>query len=168
MEVMIDIETLDTKTSAVVFEVAAIFFEGTERFEYRWALNTTYQLNNGRTLSKDTVEFHLKNVSTAEYLGFALADETALSVPELEVYLAEAFNQHEPTACWAKGNFDYPILEDMLDAVPWRFYQLRELRTLMKECGVPKGKVAHSALDDCTKQIANLKKCRVIIKKGSK
>lgn len=169
MEVMIDIETLDTKASAVVYEVGAVFFKGTKQFKYLWRLDVPVQVARGRTISGDTMKFHFGHVQGKNLLT-ALTDPKILSMPCFIHELIEAVQQHKPEKFWAKGNFDYPILEDLFDLfctkVPWKYYQLGELRTLMKECGVDKGKVQHTAAADCVDQIKRLKACRAIIRKG--
>ena len=168
MEVMIDIETLDTADTAVVFEVGAVFFKGAKQHRYQWDLVVEQQVRDGRTICGDTMAFHFKTNGGVGML--ASISKPSHCVLSMHKELTELFKTHAPTDCWAKGNFDYPILESLFAdlGVPWKFYQLRELRTLMKECDIPKGIVRHTALQDCVDQIKRLKACRKVIKDGSK
>jgi hypothetical protein len=164
LEAMIDIETFDTATSAVVFQVGLITFDSTtgavdQRFS--WNLDVQAQLDEGRTVSASTLMFWLDpNISVVA--GSSLASEST-NLYELSLALVAALT--DVKTIWAKGSFDFNLLEDLLSAdytsVPWKYYQLRELRTLLKECGVPKQTVvSHDALDDCEQQIKLLMECR--------
>lgn len=67
---------------------------------------------------------------------------------------------------WSKGSFDVDILQTHFAACglrpPWRYYQARDLRTLMKVCGVkglPHGIVDHEGLADAIAETAELREC---------
>lgn len=67
---------------------------------------------------------------------------------------------------WSKGGFDLDILLDHYGAnqlvCPWRYYEQRDLRTVMKECGVSRSyeDAVHDALVDARDQVGLLMECR--------
>ena len=169
VEAMIDIETFDTSNDAIVFQAAIIMFDKHHAITYRetWNLDFDEQFKAGRTVSASTAAFHLGIPANAEK---ALKDQTVASMTRFASCLARVIEKHGPKHIWAKGSFDFNILENMFDMAkfpaPWKFYQLRELRTLMSECNVKKGDVAHNALADCVAQVAQLAQCRAKIALG--
>lgn len=167
-EAMIDIETLDTTNTSVVFQVAVVMFDKDYTLIKRksWNLNVDEQLTDlARTVSASTLAFHLKIPKNALA---ALNDKYPTSTFNFMLDLMEMFTEYKPVNVWSKGSFDFDILEDLLVTVPWEFYQKRELRTLMAECKVPKGDVSHTAIEDCIAQINQLMQCRDNIWPGEK
>lgn len=166
IEAMIDIETLDTKNSAVVFQIGLVIFEGNTILQKcQWNLMIDQQLARGRTVSASTLAFHL-SIPANLRMAIEMEDKTycgAVAIgrihDELASYTVKNF--------WSKGSFDFNILESLFkdfdESIPWKFYQLRELRTLMQECSIPKGDVSHNALEDCLNQIDQLNACRAKI-----
>jgi hypothetical protein len=76
---------------------------------------------------------------------------------------------------WSKGVFDTDILAAHFGAVkrflPWRYHEVRDLRTLMKACGVS-GKlydeVAHEGLADALAEAEELRECFALLaRKGA-
>ena len=169
VEAMIDIETFDVTHDAVVFQAAVIFFDKNHSITYRelWNLNFDEQYAAGRDVSASTMIFHLGIPANAKA---ALQDKNKVTMTEFADHLLALFKDLKPKNTWAKGSFDFNILENMFKSidrqVPWKFYQLRELRTLMSECGVKKGDVSHNALEDCVAQVAQLAECRGVIQAG--
>lgn len=162
---MIDIETFNTTNDAVVFQVAVVIFnpDNEDIWSDQWCLDVDEQLELGRTVNASTLAFRLGIPGNAK---LCLESELLMTLSDLSGMLDLIFDEFNPETVWAKGNFDFNILEDLLGEVPWKYYQCRELRTLMKECGVSKGDVAHTALEDCQAQIKQLKACREIIEDG--
>lgn len=166
-EYMIDIETFGTGNDAVVYQVGMIEFEGTKiTNQWLWNLDVDNQLMLGRTITADTLKFHFTTASSAASSLTAIGHNTAI---EFYVMLQQIFAKS--SAVWSKGSFDFNILENLASdvghEVPWQFYNIRELRTMMKECGVPKpDTVAHDALQDCLDQHTALMLCREVIANG--
>lgn len=169
VEAMIDIETFDTTNEALVFQVGIVLFDKDHVITYRqiWNLQFDEQFAAGRTVSASTVAFHLGIPKNAKA---SLENKYAVTMVEFADQLRVLCKEAKPKQFWAKGSFDFNILESMFKqvgrTVPWKFYQLRELRTLMSECGVKKGAVAHNALEDCVDQVARLVECRGVIGAG--
>jgi hypothetical protein len=74
---------------------------------------------------------------------------------------------------WSKGVFDTDILAAHFGMqqriVPWRHYEVRDLRTLMKTCGVSGrlySQVAHEGLADALAEAKELKACLEMISHG--
>jgi hypothetical protein len=166
IEAMADIETLDTKNSAVVFQIGLVIFEGGLLLEqFQWNLDIDQQLGRGRTVSASTLAFHL-GIPTNLKDAIVKEDEIYCGAVVITA-LQEVIARYKIKNFWSKGSFDFNILEslfiDYQAATPWKYYQLRELRTLMQECNVPKGDVSHNALEDCLAQIKQLNACRAKI-----
>lgn len=163
VEGMVDIETMDTEDTAIVFQVGLILFAGPQVIAQRqWNLDMQEQIDSGRTMSADTLKFHLSiptNLSTSMHV----ADTTVQTFTEQLKF----FVRNEPRAkyWWAKGDMDFAVLKNLLgaDNLPWVWYNKMELRTLIRETGAAKPEPAHSALSDCIMQHAQLMECRGII-----
>jgi len=166
-EAMVDIETLDTTETAVIFQVAVVLFDAdhTPIFSRQINLEIQEQINAGRTISESTLTFHL---NIPDNLQRSLNDPSVMDLDYFHSFLASTFftQKYNIEAWWSKGDFDFKLLENLIASskhpmqLPWSFRNKRELRTLMKECGVPKGTVVHNALADCHAQIAQLAECR--------
>ncbi len=171
VEAMIDIETFDITHDAVTFQAAVVLFDEHHTITYReiWNLDVDEQLAAGREVSASTLAFHLGIPANAEA---ALQDPDKVTMAQFSDHIAALFESAKPRSVWSKGSFDFNILENLFASVgneaPWKFYQVRELRTLMAECGVPKGDVSHNALEDCVAQVEQLARCRHIIEAGKK
>lgn len=167
VEAMIDIETLDITDKSAVFQVAIVMFDENHVVHYRetWNLDIDEQFKQYRTVSASTLAFHLGIPSNTKA---ALEDENIVSMNHFSDDLIRVFEMNKPSKVWSKGNFDFNVLNNFFTSidkkVPWEFRQARELRTLMSECGVPKGEAAHNALDDCMAQIEQLDMCRAVIR----
>lgn len=186
IEIMIDIETLDTSPSSVVMSVGLAFFTQDCKIieTHRWNLSIDEQLKNNRTVNESTLRFWMEQqpdvlrhqmdlrhqIRCWDFYtrlcrtikkgpgvwGFPLADSTA-----------------KPNI-WSLGSFDVNILEHFCEQqapgkpYPWRFFQARDLRTLREECGIghdfrPESSQdlsAHDPVDDCVWQIGVLAECR--------
>ena len=174
-EMMIDLETLDVQDSAVIYEAAFVVFNSETmgvKHELAYNFDAQWQIDGGRTVSAQTIEFHCRMQTSS----IATGSDNIQSFQKALMEWADAFNVER---FWAKGSQDFAWIKDlfrwasnntttMTSQVPWKFYQVRDLRTLMSECGVPKGEVAHTALADCHAQIAQLAECRDAIQNGVK
>lgn len=82
--------------------------------------------------------------------------------------------QEKSAEFWSQGSFDYPILEAALKIYPqsmpsaglqWKFWQLRDSRTVFSWHGVKgaKDSLSHNALTDAQRQAELLIQCRKTI-----
>lgn len=174
--VMIDLETLDTETTAHVLSIGAVLFDpdtGTvgdlgDDTAFYTVVNLKPQ--PGRTISASTVEWWTRQSAAAQDEVFRnpLADALAVAVLNLNVWLAnEIASPRQLTYFWAcDPGFDLAILKSCLvgaGAWPaWRYYQGRSMRTICHAAWGEEGSkagpardptdVAHNALDDARHQ----------------
>ena len=80
--------------------------------------------------------------------------------------IAVLWSLHECREVWSKGAFDVDLLRQHYGALkmfcPWKYHEARDLRTLMKACGVkglPYDEVAHTALADALAEAEDLREC---------
>jgi hypothetical protein len=159
--VMIDIETLATTDDAVLLEIGAVVFDRDRRLVGEGFSMTLDYLGQGdRKTDMETVMWWLdpKRISrfreiTDDHdrkptLWHGLAELSRF----LKMYLAPRGE------VWTKGNFDLRILghaygQDQTE-LPWKYYQARELRTVLKWLNVIQAEdVPHSAVADARLQI---------------
>lgn len=162
MHVSVDIETLDTKASAVIVSIGAICFDPNKEGPI-FPSDTMYevlhlepQIAAGRTISADTLKWWMKQAPEARRVfdEHAVAPTTALR--NFSAFCANA------EGVWGNGSdFDNAILKDAcetFDSSGWAYYTNRCFRT-MKNLKMPrefvkperKG-VHHNALDDAIYQ----------------
>lgn len=181
--VMIDIETLDTTASAVVIQIGAVVFDydmiGRVKViaEFERKLPVSTQLAINRTISEDTLKFWMNTPDQQKLLSELLAPGESDHHFDDVLDLIHFCQEHKPSEYWSQGpTFDSIILEHMTDdfggQVPWKFYQVRDLRTVQKFVGddakskkMKAENSNHNALDDCHSQIKLLQH---FIKKVSK
>ena len=161
IEAMVDIETLDTEETAVVYQVGIIIFKGEDLLLTKeFNLPLQEQIDSGRTISESTLGFHLFN---PRGLANSMHNPMKDSLQSLVEFLSNVSKAYQPKYWWSKGDFDYKVLESLLAKVPWQWYQKMELRTLIRECKAEKLEPDHTALKDCLIQLSQLNECRRII-----
>lgn len=165
-DVMIDIETLSTETNALILTISAVKFnmkedKDMETFYYRINRESCEKL--GMHVDENTVKWWKNQKEEARLEAFDEKDRFGIKFVLLKLtdFLRDA------NCLWSHSpNFDYVILESAykkcrLD-VPWKFWQLRDTRTVydlayvnLKEFS--KSTECHNALFDCFNQIKALK-----------
>lgn len=179
---MIDVETLATTPDAIVTQVAAVGFDlktGTlTDHSYRSGFSVEEQLDLGRKFSDAAFLWLLdQKQATLDSIANTIQANQSVDLRTKMLNLSQYIHscQHEDvTEVWMRGvSFDAPILESLWGwfdiAVPWKYYQLRDLRTFCDLVGVKKDDVKvdiefvpeapHSALYDCHWQISQYKAC---------
>lgn len=137
IDVMIDIETLDTSRQSAVYQIAACYTSSSgEVVTFNKYLNWKGQLLNGRKISKDTLKFHIEKNSD-NFLNM-LSENWEDNYGALSS-LCNFINSIEGDfKVWANSpSFDIIILEDLLrnygfDGLPDRvkFYTILDFRTI--------------------------------------
>ena len=166
INVMHDLETLDTKDTAVVLSIGAIKFTVDGLFEtfYR-RLELNDQIRSGRTISGSTIEWWAQQDVKAR----AVFSEPAISTEKALLDYAD-FLSTEDCVMWGNGAmFDNAILLNMYDMYgmprPWSYRNDRCYRTVLAlhkslypgfETNTPS--VAHNALADAVAQARTLQK----------
>lgn len=181
-ELMFDLETLDTKASAIVLSVGAVVWETfyNETADLTWqpverfmrVLNIQEQASCQRTVSESTLLWWQRQDVTARDEAFnpvrvpverVLTDFRAW----VEGYADPAVGDLGINAFWASpATFDFPIWEDLAmtfsNYVPWTYRQKYDVRTVVREANYsakahqpisPLIGVAHTPVFDCEWQI---------------
>lgn len=152
LNVMIDIETLDIKPTAVVVSVGIVTFTQDETRDILYIdakASIMDQISKGRTVDQDTVAWW-KGKPTIDTLKSPCVSPSDLSELRRMIYV------HTPPELeyWSRGSLDFIVLENLLvDCVPWKYWQLRDVRTL--DHFVPKctPTIPHNPVADCLAQI---------------
>jgi hypothetical protein len=168
--IMLDIETLGTAPGSIIFQIAAKTFtlpasnkEKTQTLDLHIKPSSCrrYGLTSDPATEKwwadqGLTETHAENHPNALDLPYALyiltnfiEHHTTPPAPKGEKYQA--------LQLWSKGAFDYPLLEAAYNSIsiptPWKYYQLNDLRTVIKLANIKAPPATHEALDDVTQQI---------------
>lgn len=145
----LDIETLDLSPSAVVMDIGVVVYDLEKQVEV-WATNLTPSITEqvivGRTVSKETINFHVRNYhKTLD----SLIDHASSFRPTV----ASVFNSMEEllspvSEIWINGlSFDPVVLRSLftsrgIDRLPWSYSKevdVRSFRTLFKNYGLSLG-----------------------------
>ena len=179
---MIDIETWDTAPTAVIRAIAIVGFDLSGETDLMAVIDcrktTDWQLEAGATTSLETAEWWKKK---ADSLGTMLARTKKLANIDInqpttadELLDAIEFSLHgvEPDdRIWSRGHFDIAILGSLLDAyghpIPWRYHQVRDVRTLDEITPPVKSQMPHHPLADCLAQIEQVCSALRLAKAGT-
>lgn len=164
--VCVDLETLSTRSNAVIVTIAAVKFnfssDSVETFSVN--VNPLESKALGLHISKDTLEWWRvqKPEATKAWMNSRMGLSEALD--EFDNFCGNAKDKN----FYSQGiNFDFPILESSYEALgrkePYRYWNLRDTRTIYWLAGLdtknePRIGTYHNAIDDCLTQIAWLKK----------
>lgn len=180
-EMMIDIETLDVLKTAVVPQVGFCVFQGETVLDSRQMnLRVKEQMPNpfgpaagGRTLSWDTIKFWMRQPDEARLS--IIDDAETYSAMHVAMAIGDAARKYEVKKFWAKGSFDFDILEDLfgqatISTLPWDFRTKRDLRTeldhLPKDLHPVREGIAHTGLGDALYQHQQLVTLRRLLAAG--
>lgn len=177
-DVMIDLETLDTKPTASILTIGAIKFDpfgddlrskNCEKLYIKVDIDSCDQL--GLTTSQDTIAWWGQQSKEAQDEAFST---------EGRVHIREAFNQlykfcWGAQRVWSHGAaFDIVICENVFakleKMVPWNFWQVRCTRTLF-DIGINPERppvLAHHALEDAWNQAVGVQNVMRTLRTSSK
>jgi hypothetical protein len=160
MDLMLDLETLSTRSEATILTFGAIKFSPynqeqlTDGIYHR--INVDEQLALGSNVDENTIAWWGKQADDVR--EEAMSPENRISLEEftqnLNRFVVGVDN------IWAQGPvFDIVILENLYrrleKPVPWQFWQIRDSRTLLSSLGDPRDKNKaglHNALEDAVSQ----------------
>jgi DNA polymerase III epsilon subunit-like protein len=190
-EIMIDIETASTENNALILTIGALKFDRNSSpktlEEYKNLGLTFYERiefvkeKEKFHVNDETIAWWKRQSKEAYYEAFDNPDRILLK--EALVRLSK-FCLDSPgiSLFWAHSpNFDYIILENAYKVcnikVPWKFWNLRDTRTLYDIGKVSKNElekisgcdaVPHNSLFDCYKQVLGVYKALVNLKEINK
>ena len=155
---MIDNETMGTGADAVLISIGAIAFNP----DTGWVddhggieLFPTFQdqLDAKRVVCPDTFMWWLKQSDEARR---GVTSARRASVAGCMESLRDYWNRMNCKFVWSHGaTFDVPQIESMMEGerIPWRFYNIRDTRTLWHLCPIDKPEATkHTALADAVEQ----------------
>ena len=166
-DVMLDLETLDTRVTAAVVSMAAVPFNLKTGFisddVFYSAINLDSALRYG-TASGDTLRFWVEKAPPEALAAAWRGTKAFTKVLDEFTQFMTPFSQ---TAIWSQGPaFDVAILERLYSKMnlptPWKFWNARDVRTIIHVCNaagfptVNKPPVAHNALEDARQQTRNV------------
>lgn len=166
-DIMIDIETMGTKASCVVLTVAAVKFNPSTYdvpFEELYMkLDINQQIMMDRTVDQSTMDWWQEQNETVRLEAFG--EDGRVNVEQALTSLSKFIS--DDNRIWAQGpTFDIVILESLYQSlnmpVPWKFYNVRDSRTLFALIGDFRSKddgSLHNALADCKSQVFGVQKC---------
>jgi len=177
-DVMIDLETLDTKPTASILTIGAIKFDpfgddlhnqSCEKLYIKVDIDSCDEL--GLTTSQSTIDWWAQQSKEAQDEAFST---------EGRVHIREAFNQlykfcWGAQRVWSHGAaFDIVICENVFakleKLVPWNFWQVRCTRTLF-DIGINPERppvLAHHALEDAWNQAVGVQNVMRTLRTSSK
>ena len=162
--IMLDIETLDITPTAVILSIGAIVFdpknpdscnEVTDTNTFFWAIDSKDQ--QGRTVSDDTVKWWSMQDKETVALNCFGTSKLRTVLHNFNTWV-QSVGSYGDTPVWCKGtDFDTVILKNAYEQLnmqlPWRYNQVRDLRTVMKLYNVKtSATVKHDALSDAVDQ----------------
>lgn len=166
MNIMIDLETMDTKPTAAIIAIGAVsFFDDMLGAEYYQQINLESAMSFGRTLSADTVIWWLKQSEEARSKFFD--NDVAPTLQDILLHFSEWLHLTCPfreRKVWGNGaSFDNVILRDSYEAygivTPWPWWNDRCYRTVKNafpEIKMERTGTHHNALDDAKSQAIHL------------
>lgn len=164
---MVDIETMGTKSKSVILSLAAVEFDietGETGQEFYEKIDFQTALDVGLEVSASTILWWLKQNEKAR---LELAEAKSKSIHQVLVEFSQFVKKVKPESgplqVWGNSaRFDLGLLDDAYRAIkietPWVFWDERCVRTLVSFApGIKKETVfkgdAHNALHDCHHQI---------------
>lgn len=157
-DVMIDIETMGTRSTSMIVQIGACYFD-----RETGEIGKTFKININPLDDKLTVDWHTIKwwLIQSEEARNSIIDEsfhdTYSALTELQDFL-----NIEAKYIWSHATFDIPILLNAFHVYnlkfPLHYTKMRDIRTLMDIANHKGNKQArvgthHDALDDCEFQV---------------
>lgn len=186
--IMIDLETLSTRTNASVIEIGAVEFNketGETGEVFSVIIDPSEWSRNGRHIDGGTIVWWLSQDEQARN-RFVKPDKDKIMTLEEALNHFSSFvrrcdiqshtdNHHETVTVWGNGaTMDITILESAYEhfnrRAPWKYWAVNDVRTVVELNPSIKKEmkfdgVKHSAVDDCYHQIRYLTETLKSIKK---
>lgn len=159
--IMIDLETMSTRSNAVILELGFCFFDPFgEGIEYSHTMHPDVeeQILAGRHMMYSTVRWWMRQDELARK---KITNEAIVprAIGDFLSDIDQAWGHIPIEGIWGHGaNFDPPILADLFEQyqrkVPWKYNQVRDTRTvfMLWPTEMIKAEIKHSAEDDAIAQ----------------
>lgn len=161
--VMLDLETLGTKTDSVILSIGAVKFDlDSDRIDdaaFYASVSIDSNLAAGRGVDESTLLWWLQQSKEAQAVFFEPKQSLEVAVGSFADWFCEG---NDAKFIWSKGaDFDIPMVANALRAfgyeTPWEFYNARCVRTYSKlpsarDVVVP-NPLKHNALQDAIAQV---------------
>jgi oligoribonuclease (3'-5' exoribonuclease) len=168
MDLMVDLETLDTENTAALISIGAVVFDPETSFvdDRTFHVNVDWDSATSHgTFSESTINFWERQSEEAQAALFEPAQiDLKTAIQQFDDYVKSW--KPKPRFIWGNSpRFDISILLHAYNAVgmekfPYLFWKEMDVRTLKnllpKELLPPRIGVYHSAVDDCRNQ------CRIV------
>lgn len=168
--VMIDLEFLDLKPSAAIMQIGAVVMDMdalTITEELHIDVSAISCIAAGMTVGESTYRWWAGQDLTVlkKHMAIEHTFDDMLEIADATMRVHNFFAAHAPAEIWACGSMDQPIIENAFEAtglaLPWRYYDWRDYRTMREEFGhlviapdpiLP----SHNALNDAKWQAQHL------------
>lgn len=178
-DIMLDLETLGVLPNSVVLSLGAVEFDPHRLNKpTKWlylAFDADSQIASGRSIDPDTLAWWEKQ--DPQVIEDAMSSEGRVPVKQALLELTQfVFHAND---IWCQGPvFDIAMLEDLYRQyelhIPWRFWQIRDSRTLFKFLNHDprkslRGTTAshHNALDDAAIQAMAVQDCYRLLQQNN-
>lgn len=171
--IMIDLETLGTRSNAVIMSIGAVQFDlkGNLKKRFHKGVDIGSCLSNGLQVDGSTIEWWLKQ-STKNISKLLSIPRMTLNMALLDLTECFGLMDKEKTYVWSHGsNFDIVLLENAYKATDmsiwWKYSNVRDTRTLFDIINYTyKAKGEHDALEDAINQAEAVAKAYQQLIKG--
>jgi exodeoxyribonuclease VIII len=164
-DVMLDLETLGTKSGCVVLSIGAVLFDrptGAISKEFYRVIDIQSCLAAGLTIDQSTWNWWLQQSDEARVILFdKKAQQLKNVLYDFDLFLSDITYKKQDIKLWGNGSdFDQPILSTCYDKLgmtqPWIYYNNRCHRTFKNvhpEIKPEPSGIYHNALDDAKYQV---------------
>ena len=159
--IMVDLETLSTSMDAQILTIGAVAFDFWGNIKDEFYLRVNLQSCEDIGLKKDEKTVKWWESQSDEARKEAFHHENRVSIHDALLQFNTFWNKNKGEKFWCNGaNFDEPILSTVYERLkmekPWKFWNVRCLRTYLSIVGMSMNKygfTAHNALIDCKNQV---------------
>lgn len=157
--VMLDLETLDTRPGGVILSIGAVYFDKYDTYEeFHEIINLQSSLAAGLIMSPDTQAWWTKRSEEARKTLITAQNNEGKDLVEV-LNLFSAFCKKD-VKMWGNGSdFDNMMLgyvyEKLNVPLPWKYYNnrcYRTLKNLRKDIKLARVGTYHNAVDDARTQ----------------
>lgn len=167
MDIMIDIETLGTRTDCPVISIGAVAFDLNKIYDkFYIALDVKDQIDSGkRKVDADTIKWWMSQGDAAKKVFKENFKDNSVGLSEFAYWIITFKGEKY---VWGNGaTFDISILESLMYDygidIPWKYNKIMDQRTIKRFLGkdiemVRKG-TYHNAIDDALTQAEYIQSC---------